>query len=328
MTDSNFTSTREIRLHCKDLVDVYPEICSYDQSYYSYRIWIVANAIFLGLFSLSFLGYAGVFVFTRFRNVGFTVALLLGVLCEVLGYMGRVLSWQDQWSENGFLIQICCLTIGPAFMAAGIYFCLRNIVVAFGADNSRLNPAWYPRIFIPCDVISLILQALGGGMASVASHNGTNIETGNNIMIAGLAFQVFTLFAFIVLAVDFAIRTVRNPRNLDHDPALVSLRASPRFRLFLGALTLCTICIFWRCVFRVAELSDGWTGPIMKEQNLFVGFEGVMVIVAVLLLNVWHPNLCFRGMENYHKKGGVKSEAGDVTQKGTSSLSSIDEERR
>lgn len=149
MTDTNSTITRDLWLHCKDYLDVYPEYCRYDDSYYEYRIWIVPNAIFLGHFSLSFLGYAGVFVFTRFRNIGFTVALLLGVLCEVLGYLGRVLSWQDQWSENGFLIQICCLTIGPAFMAAGVYFCLRNIVVAFGAENSRLRPELYPRIVSP-----------------------------------------------------------------------------------------------------------------------------------------------------------------------------------
>lgn len=164
-------------------------------------------------------------------------------------------------------------------------------------------------------------------MASVASHNGSNIAPGNNIMIAGLAFQVFTLFAFIVLAVDFAIRTLRNQSKLDHDPVLVTLRASLRFRLFLGALSLSTICIFWRCVFRVAELSDGWTGPIMKQQDLFVGFEGVMVVVAVLLLNVWHPNLCFRGMEKYHKRSGVKNGSGATTPK-RSSLPSSDEERR
>lgn len=43
-------------------------------------------------------------------------------------------------------MQICCLTIGPAFMAGGIYLCLRRIVYAFGPENSRLKPEWYTRI--------------------------------------------------------------------------------------------------------------------------------------------------------------------------------------
>lgn len=164
MAEKNGTFTRALWLHCKDYLDVYPEVCKYDESYYEYRIWIVPNALFLGLFALSFIGYVGVFGLTRFRNVGFTVALLLGVLCEALGYLGRVLSWQDQWSENGFLIQICCLTIGPAFVAAGIYFCLRNIVVAFGAENSRINPALYPRI------VSLSQLVVAGGDHSTNCH--------------------------------------------------------------------------------------------------------------------------------------------------------------
>ncbi|KAH8201127.1 hypothetical protein TruAng_004677 [Truncatella angustata] len=319
MSGTNSTFTKELFHHCKDLVDVYPEY--------------LPNALFLGLFSISFLGYGGVWGLTRFHNAKFSVVMMLGVLCEILGYTGRVMSWLDQWDENGFLIQICCLTIGPAFMAAGIYFCLRNIVVIFGAENSRLKPGWYPRIFIPCDVISLILQAVGGAMASIASHNNTNVKPGNNIMIAGLAFQVFTLFVFIILVVDFAIRTLRNQSRLNTNPALVSLRTSTRFRLFLGALSVSTICVFWRCVFRVAELSEGWSGPIMKQQNLFVGFEGIMIVVAVLVLNVWHPNLCFRGMEDHVKTNGTTSDVG-VTEEAkgpslpTSLATSVDEHQR
>lgn len=31
----------------------------------------------------------------------------------------------------------------------------------------------------------------------------------------------------------------------------------------------------------------------MGRQDLFIGFEGVMITVAVLVLNVFHPSLCF-----------------------------------
>jgi len=56
------------------------------------------------------------------------------------------MSWKDQWSQNGFLLQIVCLTIAPAFLAAGIYLCLRRIVYAFGPENSRISPEAYTRI--------------------------------------------------------------------------------------------------------------------------------------------------------------------------------------
>lgn len=117
-------------------------------------------------------------------------------------------------------------------------------------------------------------------------------------MIAGLAFQVVTLFAFISLSLDFAYRTWSRHRKLgassmDQSPALIALRNSVAFKGFLGALALATIGIFWRSVYRVAELAQGWDGALIRKQNLFIAFEGVMVIIAVLALNVFHPAVCF-----------------------------------
>jgi len=85
-------------------------------------------------------------------------------------------------------MQIVCLTIAPAFLAAGIYLTLSRIVLTFGPQNSRIKPLSYPPIFIPCDVISLLLQAIGGGMASVASHQDKSPAAGDYIMVVGLAF--------------------------------------------------------------------------------------------------------------------------------------------
>ena len=173
--------------------------------------------------------------------------------------------------------------------------------------------------FIPCDVVSLVLQATGGGMASVASHNNQPVKTGDNIMIAGLAFQVFTLLLFMGAALDFALRTQRRHRKLgsaalEQDATMSAVRGSWLFKGFIGALTLSTICIFWRCVFRVAELSNGWSGYLMTRQDLFVGFEGVMIVVACLVLNFFHPAFCFK--ELMQGLGGIGSKSKSKTKGG------------
>ncbi|KAJ4264035.1 hypothetical protein NW762_006074 [Fusarium torreyae] len=274
------------------------DFCGNVASYYQYRVDLAPNAVFLAIFTASMIGFIVTWIITR-KGTAFNVALILGLVCEVIGYAGRVMSWQNPWNENGFLVQICCLTIGPAFMAAGVYLCLRRIVSAFGPENSRLPPEYYTRVFIPCDGISLILQALGGGMAAVASHQRKNADTGPNIMIVGLAFQVVTILGFIVCSIDFAFRTIRRQRALgnaalDQRPEIVKVRNSPRFKAFLGALSLAASCILWRSTFRVAELSEGWEGPIMGDQYMFVGFEGVLIVVAVVALNIFHPALCMK----------------------------------
>jgi len=281
-----------------DLINCTISTCPIASSYYFYRVSLAANATFIALFSLSLLGFLVTFAVTR-RATAFTVAMCSGVILEVIGYAGRIESWQNQWGQTGFLMQIVCLTIAPAFMAGGIYLCLRRIVYAFGPENSRIAPESYTRIFIPCDLLSLLLQAAGGGIASTASHQNKSPDTGDNIMVAGLAFQVLTLLIFMVLCVDFAHRTWSRYKSLgsaaafDQNPAFIQLRQGWRFRGFLCGLTLATICIFWRSVYRVAELGEGWTGNLIRHQWLFVGFEGVMVIVACLALNIFNPAYTF-----------------------------------
>lgn len=118
-------------------------------------------------------------------------------------------------------------------------------------------------------------------------------------MVAGLAFQVFTLLIFMILCLDFAIRTRRRYTSMgqdafDQNPLFITLRGSWRFKGFIIALTLATICIFWRSVYRVAELGEGWTGNLIRRQWLFVGFEGVMVVVACFALNLFNPAFAFK----------------------------------
>ncbi len=138
--DINATYYNELCLHDPSLA-----VCEFVPSFYGYRIQLAPNAAFLAIFSLSFIAFVVTYIVTR-RGLAFNIALLLGLLCEIIGYAGRIMSWQNQWEMNGFLIQIICLTIGPAFMSAGIYLCLRRIVYAFGPENSRIQPEWYTRL--------------------------------------------------------------------------------------------------------------------------------------------------------------------------------------
>jgi hypothetical protein len=140
------TDTRNWEIFCRENPDAAE--CADVPNYYAYRISLAPNAAFLAIFSLSLIGYIATYAATR-RGLAFTIAMLLGLFLEVLGYVGRIMSWKDQWDENGFLMQICCLTIAPAFMAAGVYLCLRRIVYAFGPQNSRIPPEYYTRFVRP-----------------------------------------------------------------------------------------------------------------------------------------------------------------------------------
>lgn len=123
------------------------------------------------------------------------------------------------------------LTIGPAFLSAAVYLCLGRIIVVYGEHFSRLKPRTYSVLFISCDVLALVLQAIGGGIASSTDIGSSTQQTGINIMIAGLATQVASMFLFLLLSLEFAWRAFKNRGNWA--PALASLRQTVLFKAFL-----------------------------------------------------------------------------------------------
>lgn len=130
-------------------------------------------------------------------------------------------------------------------------------------------------------------------------------------MIAGLASQVASLAVFLFLCADFAWRVYKNPNKLnesmDHVRKTLKWKAfligrflfpgiSPRY-IYLTAkgLTVATLAIFVRSVFRVAELQEGFDGPLANDEVTFMILEGAMMAMATLCLTVLHPGYCFGG---------------------------------
>jgi hypothetical protein len=145
--------------------------------------------------------------------------------------------------------------------------------MTFGEEISRIRPAWYTYIFIACDVFSIALQGTGGGLASAADGPGSLLDAGDNVMIAGLAFQVFTLAVFAVLSAEYFWRVSRHQGELNS--ATESLRASKKFKWFLYALVTAYVTIMARCIYRVAEMAGGWGNPIMRNETVFLVLDSL-----------------------------------------------------
>ena len=143
-------------------------------------------------------------------------------------------------------------------------------VIYLGPKYARFPPKFYYWVFIPCDILSLVLQAVGGALSSTSSGGS---RTAVDVSIVGLSWQVFTLCVFIVLSLEFAWRYTRA-----RDASIDSRVLPTRFKLFIGFLSLAILLIFIRCIYRIDELSDGYGGPLIHNEGLFIGLEGVYVI--------------------------------------------------
>lgn len=102
-----------------------------------------------------------------------------------------------------------------------------------------------------------------------SSSNGSS-NVGVNIALAGLVLQVATLTIFILLTVDYFVRSRSVWRYSD-------IHLPRRFKIFVSFLALATILILIRCCYRVYELSEGYsrTSKALRDQGLFIGLESV-----------------------------------------------------
>jgi len=92
-------------------------------------------------------------------------------------------------SFNGFIMQICCLIIAPAFLAAGLYILHGRLMNILGREYSWIHPTSYAIVAIVGDVISLVVQAVGGALASVADDR-QGQDDGAYIMVGGVFWQL------------------------------------------------------------------------------------------------------------------------------------------
>lgn len=141
-------------------------------------------------------------------------------------------------------------------------------IMKLSPSSAQFKPALYFQIFIPCDVLCLVLQAVGGAMST--KSNGSS-QTGVDVALAGLSLQVVVIFMFMVLSVQYAFRYRR-----DVSAGKVSgAGLDAKFKVFLVCLSLATLVIFIRCAFRIYELSEGYTGSAFHDEGMFIGLESV-----------------------------------------------------
>jgi hypothetical protein len=155
-----------------------------------------------------------------------------------------------------------------------------------GRQFAPLAPKLILWIFIVCDVIATIVQVAGAAMIGVAYSNGKDPTTPNHILLAGLAFQVFTFFLFILVFVAF----VWQSRKV----------TTPEFKKFAAATFVATLAVYLRTIFRLAETAEGLMKNLSTHEVYFGCLEFLPIVVAVYILTWWHPG---RWLGNKHKGG-------------------------
>jgi len=299
---------------------VSPE-CPVSATVYGYYPNFGANVFFAAFFAILLI--AQLVIGTWRKTWTFMLAVGLGVFGEMVGYIGRLIMHKNPWSKPGFETQICCLVLAPSFLAAGIYLTLKHMVLYCGPEYSRLKAKWYPRIFIGSDLASIVVQAIGGGVAASADHgaNKNLLNAGDALIIAGIALQIVTMLVCGTLVLDFFMRrnkaTTQNKAQTEGTTSMdaavlvndTHTRSPLRFRLFCYAIGFAFFTILIRCIYRLPEMAGGWGNPRMREEPVFLTLDGGMVALASLAFTVAHPGFMFPPMRKNKRAAAAQPEA-------------------
>ncbi|KAI0380253.1 RTA1-domain-containing protein [Hypomontagnella monticulosa] len=263
---------------------------------YGYRPSLAAGIVFSVLFGIAFFGH--LLQTVRFRRWT-SVLLSIGALTELIGWIGRTWSAECPYNRNAFLMQITTLIIGPVFFTAALYVLLGTFINHLGRQYSLISARMYSIIFLTCDLISLIVQAAGGAMASMASGGDGDTAPGTNIMVGGVIFQLVAMVIFTLLALDFLRKSSKLGMPKEYNKVLVALFVS------LAA-------IFARSIFRAVELMEGWSGYLMLHEVYFIALDGALMVVAVGIFLLFDPA---QTIPKTH--GPVQKDAGELSEYST-----------
>lgn len=266
-----------------------------EQAYYSGNYpSLGGNTALLVVFSLFLCMQviSGVF----FHQYWFLVCWTLGLILEIIGYAGRIWSSQNIMNFNAFVMQLVCITLAPCFMMAGIYYVIAQLTLIYGEKYSVLKPMQYSLIFIVCDIISIVLQAIGGGVAASALSVYESTDAGSHIMVGGLAFQVFTILVFQLMwyYLIFNIYIAHKTNGDDaFNPRFAHVRQRKWLIPFMGVVSITVLLVFVRSIYRLAELSEGWSSAPATKEIYFMILEALMMSLGTCIISFLPPGLAY-----------------------------------
>ena len=101
------------------------ELCPIEWSVYQYRPSLAANITFIVLYGLAMGVHIALGI--RWRQWFYMSFMMLGCIFEIIGYIGRIILYNNPFNFGGFMIQIVFITSGPVFYTAAIYVTLSKM---------------------------------------------------------------------------------------------------------------------------------------------------------------------------------------------------------
>jgi len=209
-------------------------------------------------------------------------ALTVGCFTYAVGIALRFGLHSNPDSNGLYIAEYLFVTLSPCAFIAAEYILLGRLAVYLKEENQlAVSPRRITPLFIASDITTFLIQAAGGGVSAAATTEQTG-QVGSRIFLVGLALQLISFSTFFCVYLTFLFR-VRRRSPASWFRHLETKKAWPYdWRVLALALFVSCIGIIIRSVFRVIELSQGFTGAIAQNEGLFYGLDSLPLFIAIV----------------------------------------------
>ncbi|KAL0943391.1 uncharacterized protein CTRU02_201277 [Colletotrichum truncatum] len=292
--------------------------CPVEATLYGDYFNLGACVFFTVAYSIAFI--AQVYLGWRSKAWSFVSYLAVGTIFELSGYAARIALSSNPWIYGAFVIQLLFLILAPTLVAAAISVTFKHLVLHYGPEWSVLRPRLYPWVFVGTDFISIVIQAVGAAVAAFATsgaeENQSLSDVSSALLVTGVVFQVanMVICGGLMLIYVWRYRKGHSRRTGPGNEGNSGFRVIPpgtksdrpdeekKLKIFIISITIAYIAIVIRCIYRVPEMAEGWGSDLMQDEITFLVLDGAMILVAVLLLTIFHPAVYFPSLGKKNDK--------------------------
>ncbi|KAK9351838.1 RTA1 like protein-domain-containing protein [Lipomyces doorenjongii] len=239
------------------------------------------------LFSILFILITSAHTYQLLRTrIWWFIPFVVGGYLECIGFVCRaIVSYQDPNSTSirgPNIVMTVFILIAPVWFAASIYILFGRIILLLQANHLAIvKQKWLTGIFVTGDVLSLIIQVAGAVMLTGNnSNNQNNLNSAKIVIDIGLSAQIVSFGFFIVTAIVFHRRILKQPTILSEVP----------WKKHFYTVYLTSTIIMCRCIFRLVEYLLGTNGPIWGHEAYQYGFDSTLMFLVMVAFAVIHPS--------------------------------------
>jgi hypothetical protein len=169
------------------------------------------------------------------------------------------------------------LIVPPVLLAVVEYIAVGRLLAMSAAGRASRLSKWVTRAFTASDVLCLLIQGGGGGLAG--SGDDRLRTMGSRVMLVGLALQLGFFSAFTAVTVHVQ----REPR--------FGFAGARRVRPLFAAIYATVALMFLRNIFRVVEFGLGYTGYLATHEVFFYCFDLAPILSCFVIFTLFHYGL-------------------------------------